>query len=68
MACALALGPSGATVEVIGLQPVVVGDVLRFEETPGGEATGVVTEVDSDAFAGIWLGCVETADRRVAGA
>lgn len=64
VACAAALGPSGATVEVLRLRPVQDAGVVRFEQTPDGKPTHVVTAVDDDAFSRIWLGAVEHADRR----
>ncbi len=64
VACAVALGWPAAAVETMHLRPRLEERVLRFEESSGGKPTEVVTGVDSDAFADLWLGCVESADQR----
>jgi len=59
VACAVALGWTGARVEPISLRPQMDGDVLRFDRVDGGKVVNVVTEVDADAFAERWLSAVE---------
>jgi len=61
VACAVALGWTGAGVEEMRLQPVMEGDVLRFEESAEGRPTRVVVGVDGAAFTETWLGAVEAA-------
>lgn len=64
LACAVALGWPGATVEQRRLSAVMEGGVLRFDESADGRLVGVVTAIDADAFAERWLGAVEAAQRR----
>jgi len=66
VACAVALGWTGAAIEEMRLRAVVEEGLLRFEAHPGGRRTRVVTDVDGEAFAELWLGCVEAAQREQA--
>jgi inosine-uridine nucleoside N-ribohydrolase len=61
VACAVALGWSGATVEDMRLQPVWQHGVLSFQPHPGGRSTRVVVDVDGSAFREAWLSAVEAA-------
>jgi purine nucleosidase len=63
VACAVALGWSGATVEDLRLQPVRRNDVLSFHPNPEGRSIKVVLEVDGAAFRETWLSAVEAAAR-----
>jgi inosine-uridine nucleoside N-ribohydrolase len=63
VACAVALGWSGATIEEIRLQPVLRDGVLRFEAHPNGRPTRVVLDVDGAAFGETWLSAVQAAAR-----
>lgn len=60
--CAVALGWPGATRTARRLRPVLVGDVLHCRPDENGRQCTVVTTVDGDAFAEIWLRAVEAAD------
>ena len=64
---AAALGWPGATIETMALRPVRDGAILRFAPDPAGRPTRVVTAVDGDAFAEVWLAAVEAADRMDSG-
>jgi inosine-uridine nucleoside N-ribohydrolase len=64
VACAVAAGWSGATVEPTRLTAIVEEHVLRFERDADGHPARVVTSFDVDAFRELWLAAVETADRR----
>ena len=55
VACAVALGWSGATVENMRLQPVKKRDVLSFQPHREGRSTQVVVDVDGAAFRETWL-------------
>lgn len=61
VACAVALGWSGATVEERRLRPVLGGETLRFQPDPDGRLMRVVTSVDGAAFGAAWLAAVEAA-------
>ncbi len=61
VACAVALGWTGAQQEVMELRSSAVNGSLRFDRHPGGRRTSVVTAVDGTAFAETWLACVERA-------
>ncbi len=67
LACAVALGWSGATVETLPLTPLITDDVLRFhlQPDPAGRSRPlrVVTAVDGAAFSAAWLAAVEAAQR-----
>lgn len=64
VACAVALGWSGAVVEEMRLQPVLEGGVLRFRPDRRGRPTRVVVDLDGASFAETWLAAVEAAQRR----
>lgn len=57
--CAVALQWPGATIEEMRLHPVLRDGVLRFERSEAGRMTRVVTEVDGNGFAELWLGRIE---------
>lgn len=62
LACAVAIGWDGATVEELRLEARVDGDgTLSFPETPTGTATRVVTGVDGEGFERHWLDIVAPA-------
>jgi purine nucleosidase len=61
VACAVALGWSGATVEDIRLRPVRMDDVLSFQPHAEGRSTRAVLDVDGAAFGETWLSAVEAA-------
>ncbi len=63
VACAVALGWSGAVVEELRLRPVLHGDFLRFQLDPQGRPTRVVVDVDGPKFAKAWLAAVEAAQQ-----
>jgi purine nucleosidase len=63
VACAVALGWSGATVEDMRLRAALQDDVLFFEPHSQGRPTRVVLNVDGDAFRETWLSAVEVAAR-----
>ena len=62
VACAVAVGWSGATTEDVRLRPVREGDVLSFRPDPMGRLTRVVVDVDSAGFDKLWMSAVESAD------
>jgi hypothetical protein len=64
VACAVAAGWSGATLEELRLTPVTDESVLRFEEHPTGRPTRVVTDIDAEAFREVWLASVEATQPR----
>ena len=57
VACAVALGWSGAVIEEVRIEPVFRGEVLQFQAVGGGP-TRLVVAVDGDAFTGTWLSAV----------
>ena len=59
VACAVALGWSGAVLDDMRFQPVLDGEVLRFQRHPQGRLTRVVVDLDGER----WLAAVETARR-----
>lgn len=66
LACAVALGWPGATVETLPLTPVMVDDVLRFHVQPdradrAARSVRVVTAADDAAFTEVWLAAVAAA-------
>jgi hypothetical protein len=61
VACAVALGWSGAAIEDIRLRPRWQDGVLSFQPHPEGRSTRVVLEVDGAAFRETWLSAVEAA-------
>lgn len=63
VACAVALGWSGAVVEEMRLVPVLDGQVLRFQPDQRGRLTRVATQLDGGSFAETWLSAVEAAQQ-----
>ncbi len=63
VACAVALGWPGATVEDMTLRTSMDGDLLRFEPDPAGRPARVLTDVDGVRFGETWLAAVEHAGR-----
>ncbi|GAA4919076.1 inosine-uridine nucleoside N-ribohydrolase [Nonomuraea thailandensis] len=63
VACAVALGWSGAVVQERRVRPVLEGERLRFEDDPGGRLTHVLTDLDVRAFDDVWIEAVERAQR-----
>lgn len=63
VACAVALGWPGATVEAMRLRPVLDRAVLRFDPDPRGRQIRVLTDLDGPAFAAAWLAAVEAIPR-----
>jgi purine nucleosidase len=61
VACAVAVGWRGATIQELRLQPVVDGEVLRFQPSQGGRLMSVVADLDGASFTETWLGAVELA-------
>jgi len=61
VACAVALGWSGAVVDERRLRPVLKGDTLRFEPDDDGRAVRVLIDVDGASFSETWLASVEAA-------
>ena len=61
VACAVALGWSGATVEDIRVRTLRMDDVLSFQPHSEGRSTRVVLDVDGAAFRERWLSAVEAA-------
>ncbi len=61
VACAVALGWSGAVVENMRLRTVLDGEVFRFQPDSRGRLTRVVVDVDGPGFARAWLAAVEAA-------
>lgn len=59
--CAVALGWQGAVRESRPLRPVQDDGLLWFEAHPAGRRTDVVTRVDGEAFARVWIAAVEAA-------
>jgi purine nucleosidase len=64
VACAVALGWAGATVENVRLRPVLQDRVLAFQQDPAGRPIRVVVDVDGVAFRETWLNAVEAAVAR----
>ena len=63
VACAVALGWSGAAVADMRLRPVWRDGVLFFQPHPDGRPIRVVLDVDGAAFRAAWLSAVEAAAR-----
>jgi purine nucleosidase len=61
VACAVAVGWRGATIQQLRLQPVVDGEVLRFQPSQGGRLMSVVVDLDGASFTDTWLAAVEAA-------
>jgi len=58
--CAVAQKWAGATVQEMLLQPVLRDGLLQFCPTESGRLTHVVTDVDGEQFAELWLARIET--------
>jgi len=63
VACAVAAGWNGATIEERRLQPVLDGEVLRFQPDQDGRLMSVVVDLDGAGFTQTWLGAVELTQR-----
>jgi purine nucleosidase len=63
VACAVALGWSGAAVTDMRMRPLRRDGVLFFQPHPEGRPTRVVLDVDGVAFREIWLAAVEEVAR-----
>jgi inosine-uridine nucleoside N-ribohydrolase len=61
VACAVALGWPGATVQETPLQLVRDGELVRFQSGPAGRLMRLLTDLDSDSFTEYWLNAVEAA-------
>jgi purine nucleosidase len=61
VACAVAVGWTGAVIQELRLQPVVDGEVLRFQPSQGGRLMRVVADLDGASFTDTWLRTVELA-------
>jgi len=59
VACAIAAGWQGATIENVRLRAVLEHDVLRFEPDERGRPTNVVVDIDADDFTERWFAAVE---------
>lgn len=58
--CAVAQQWAGATVEDMRLEPVIRDGILHFCPTESGRLTRVITDVDGQEFAELWLARIET--------
>jgi inosine-uridine nucleoside N-ribohydrolase len=63
VACAVALGWSGAVVAEMRLRTALEGEVLRFQPDPSGQPTRVLVDLDEQGFREAWLAAVETSQR-----
>jgi predicted N-acetyltransferase YhbS/inosine-uridine nucleoside N-ribohydrolase len=61
VACAVAVGWTGAVAEDVRLRPVLERDVLHFQPETGGKRVRAVFDIDGTAFAETWLAAVERA-------
>ena len=61
VACAVALGWSGVTIDDVRIEPVIQGEVLHFRAVGEG-TTRLVSTIDGDAFAETWLSAIEKAE------
>ena len=59
VACAVAAGWSGATIEQTSLSAVLDDGVLRFEPDRHGRPTRVVVDIDADDFTTRWFEAIE---------
>jgi purine nucleosidase len=64
VACAVAAGWPGATIEEIPLLPVLDDGVLRFDPNERGRTTDVVVDIDSADFTARWFEAIERAAAR----
>ena len=63
VACAIAVGWSGATLKQMRLRPMRRNGLLTFQAHPGGRPTQVVLDLDGAGFGEVWLSAVEEAGR-----
>ena len=63
VACAVALGWPGATIERVALRAQIDAGVVFFVPDDSGTTTSIVTAVDGDDFAGRWVEAIERLDR-----
>lgn len=61
LACAVALGWGGATVQKMTLLPRIENDVLQFVVAREGRTFHVCSDVDGPAFSAIWLRSIQNA-------
>jgi purine nucleosidase len=61
VACAIALGWSGAEIQEMRLRPLLENGVLHFQPDPRGRPVRIVTDVDGEQFRERWLNAVEAA-------
>jgi len=59
VACAVAAGWSGATIQEMDVSAVVDDGVLRFEPDACGRPTRVVVDIDVDDFTSCWFDAIE---------
>ena len=64
VACAIAAGWRGATIEDVRLRAVLEQGLLRFEPHECGRNTRVTVDIDADDFTEQWFSAVETASSR----
>jgi purine nucleosidase len=65
VACAIAAGWRGATIEDVRLRDVLEGGLLRFEPDERGRHTRVTVDIDAADFTEHWLAAVEAASSGV---
>lgn len=65
LACMVAAGWDGVTIERLPLTAHPDGGLLTFRVDPGGKPTRVVTAVDAERFSRDWLNAVAPADLRL---
>ena len=63
VACAVALGWSGAVVAKMCLRPVLENGMLRFQRDRHGRSTRVAFDLDGERFRDMWRSAVEAAQR-----
>jgi inosine-uridine nucleoside N-ribohydrolase len=63
VACAVAVGWTGAVIQELRLQPVLDGEVLRFAPDLDGRLIRVVVDLDGASFTDTWLRTVELAQQ-----
>lgn len=63
VACAIAAGWQGATIEEVQLRAVLEQGVLRFEPDEHGRDTRVTVDIDADDFTERWFAAVERVSR-----
>jgi inosine-uridine nucleoside N-ribohydrolase len=63
VACAVAVGWNGATIQEQRLRPATDGEVLRFQPDQDGRLVRVVVDLDGASFTDAWLAAVEAAQQ-----